>query len=70
MTHPPTVVFAPRTERAERRLWTVLAALFALVAGVNWVLALSEGQWWQGAVAALFVLAGTGCARIAHRTRA
>ncbi|WP_433262174.1 hypothetical protein ACQPZF_28755 [Actinosynnema sp. CS-041913] len=69
MTHPPTTLFAPRTERAERRLWAVLAALFMLVAGVNSVLALSEAQWWQGAVAGVFIVAAAGCARVATRTR-
>ncbi|GAA1338469.1 hypothetical protein [Saccharothrix algeriensis] len=69
MTHPPTTLFAPRTIRAERRLWTVLAALFVLVAGVNSILALSEAEWWQGAVAALFALAAAGCAWVARRSR-
>ncbi|MEU6152012.1 hypothetical protein ABZ816_18650 [Actinosynnema sp. NPDC047251] len=69
MTHPPTTFYAPRTERAERRLWALLAALFALVAGVNAILALSAAQWWPGVVAALTVLAAVGCARVARTTR-
>ncbi|MBB5956923.1 fatty acid desaturase [Saccharothrix tamanrassetensis] len=69
MIQSPTTFFVPRTGRAERRLWTVLTALFVLVAGVNSVLALSEAQWWQGAVAGLFILAAAGCARFARLIR-
>lgn len=69
MTYSPTTLFAPRTGRAERRLWALLTALFALVAGVNAILALSEAQWWQGVLAGLAVLAAAGCARVARTTR-
>ncbi|MEV0675694.1 hypothetical protein AB0I60_04130 [Actinosynnema sp. NPDC050436] len=69
MTHPWTALYAPRTLRAERRLWALLAALFVLVAGVNAILALSEAEWWQGAVAGVAVLAAAGCGKVARTTR-
>ncbi|MEU4804411.1 hypothetical protein [Actinosynnema sp. NPDC023587] len=69
MTHPSTTLFAPRTIRAERRVWALLTALFALVAGVNAIMALSEAQWWQGALAGLAVVAAVGCGRVTRTTR-
>ncbi|MBW4721290.1 hypothetical protein [Saccharothrix obliqua] len=60
----PTTFFAPRTVRAERRLWVLLSALFSLVAGVNAVLALREAEWWQGGVAALAAFAAVGCLKV------
>lgn len=67
MTHPPTSVLIPRGEKAERRLWALLAALFALVSGVNVILAGIEAAWWQAAVAALCLLVAVGCARESRR---
>ncbi|GAA0232568.1 hypothetical protein GCM10010492_34160 [Saccharothrix mutabilis subsp. mutabilis] len=67
MTHPPTTLLVPRSARAERRLWVLLALLFILVAGVNGIVALSEAQVWQGGLAGLSILAAAGCARVAHR---
>lgn len=67
MTHPPTSLLVLRGEKAERRLWTLLAALFALVSGVNLILAVSEAAWWQGAVAALCLVVALGCARRSTR---
>ncbi|WP_367128878.1 hypothetical protein [Saccharothrix sp. HUAS TT1] len=67
MTHPPTSLVVFRGAKAERRLWTLLAALFALVAGVNVILAVSEAAWWQGAVAALCLAVAIGCARESKR---
>lgn len=67
MTHPPTSLLILRGEKAERRLWTLLAALFALVAGVNVILAVSEAAWWQGVVAALCLVVAVGCARESRR---
>ena len=67
MTHPPTSLLVLRGEKAERRLWALLTALFALVAGVNVILAVSEVAWWQGAVAALCLVVAVGCARESRR---
>ncbi|MFJ6671521.1 hypothetical protein ACIQMJ_10485 [Actinosynnema sp. NPDC091369] len=67
MTHPPTSLLVLRGEKAERRLWTLLAALFALVSGVNVILAVSEAAWWQGAVAALCLVVAVACARQSKR---
>ena len=67
MTHPSTSLLVFRGEKAERRLWTFLAALFALVAGVNVILAVSEAAWWQGALAALCLAVAVGCGRQARR---
>ncbi|MFE2756176.1 hypothetical protein ACFXGA_29675 [Actinosynnema sp. NPDC059335] len=67
MTHPPTPLLVLRGEKAERRLWTVLAALFMLVAGVNVIVAVGEAAWWQAAVAALCLAVAVGCARQARR---
>lgn len=69
MTHPPTSVLIPRGEKAERRLWALLAALFALVSGVNVILAVSETAWWQAAVAALCLIVAAGCGRESRRTK-
>ncbi|WP_447007637.1 hypothetical protein ACRAKI_14700 [Saccharothrix isguenensis] len=69
MTHPPTFVFFPRGEKAERRLWTLLATLFTLVAGVNVILAVSEAAWWQGALGALCLVVAAGCVRESRRAR-
>jgi uncharacterized membrane protein HdeD (DUF308 family) len=69
VTHPPTSIQLFRGEKAERRVWTVLASLFALVAGVNVILALTEAAWWQAAVAGLLLVVAGGCARAAHRAR-
>jgi hypothetical protein len=44
-----------------------LAALFALVAGVNVILAVSEAAWWQGALAALCLAVAAGCVRESRR---
>ncbi len=63
MIHPPTTLPAPRAQRAERRAWVLLSALFILVAVINSALALSDAEWWQGAAAGLFILAAAGCAR-------
>ncbi|GAB3003877.1 hypothetical protein [Saccharothrix stipae] len=62
MTHPPTPLLVFRGEKAERRLWALLSALFALVSGVNVILAVSEAAWLQGAVAALCLVVAVGCA--------
>lgn len=70
MTHPPMTVLVPGSEKTERRVWTLLAALFALVAGINVLLAATEAAWWQAAVAALFLVAAGACARAARRVRA
>lgn len=67
MTHPPTTLLVPRSARAERRLWVLLALLFILVAGVNGIVALTEAQVWQGGLAGLSILAAAGCARVAQR---
>jgi fatty acid desaturase len=67
VTHPPTIAPVPQGEQAERRLWTLLAALFALVAGVNVILAVSEAAWWQGALAALCLAVAAGCVRESRR---
>lgn len=67
VTHPPTALLVPRSARAERRLWMMLALLFILVAGVNGIVALSEAQVWQGGLAGLSVLAAAGCGRVARR---
>ena len=67
MIHPPTTLLVPRSARAERRLWMLLALLFILVAGVNGIIALSEAQVWQGALAGVSVLAAVGCGRVAQR---
>ncbi len=67
MTHPPTSLLLLRGAKAERRLWALLAALFALVSGVNVILAVSEAAWWQGAVAALCLVVAVGCARQSRR---
>lgn len=69
MTHPPTFVLFPRGEKAERRLWTLLAGLFTLVAGVNVILAVSEAAWWQGVLATLCLGIAAGCARASRRSR-
>ncbi|MFD1150382.1 hypothetical protein [Saccharothrix hoggarensis] len=69
MTHPPTFVLFPRDEKAERRVWTLLAALFALVAGVNVIVAVSEAAWWQTAVAGLCLLVAAGCLRASRRAK-
>ncbi|GAA1303537.1 hypothetical protein GCM10009634_63580 [Saccharothrix xinjiangensis] len=69
MTHPPTLVLVPRSERGERRVWTLLAALFALVAGINVLLAASEAAWWQAAVAILLLSAAGACVRAALGAR-
>ncbi|WP_077011420.1 hypothetical protein [Saccharothrix sp. ALI-22-I] len=69
MTHPPTFLLIPRGEKAERRLWTFLAALFALVSGINVILAVSEAGWLQGSVAALCLIVAAGCVRESRRTR-
>lgn len=66
MTHPPTLVLVPRSEKTERRVWTLLAALFSLVTGINVLLAATEAAWWQAAVAVLFLVAAVGCARAAR----
>ncbi|QFZ19328.1 hypothetical protein [Saccharothrix syringae] len=70
MTHPPTPVLVPRSEKAERRVWTLLAALFALVGSVNGLLAATEAAWWQAVVAILFLGAAGACARAARRSGA
>jgi hypothetical protein len=67
VSHPPTSLLIPRDEKAERRLWALLAALFALVSGVNVILAVSEAAWWQGAVAALCLAVAVGCGRQSRR---
>lgn len=67
MTHPPTSLPLLRGEKAERRLWALLAALFALVSGVNVILAVSEAAWWQGALAALCLAVAVGCGRESRR---
>ncbi|WP_306746657.1 hypothetical protein [Saccharothrix yanglingensis] len=69
MTHPPTPLLVPRGERSERRLWTLLAALFTLVAGVNVLLAVDEAAWWQAGVGGLLLLGAGACLRAARRTR-
>ncbi|MFD7659039.1 hypothetical protein ACFV4N_34100 [Actinosynnema sp. NPDC059797] len=69
MTHPPTFVLVPRSERGERRVWALLSALFALVAGINVILAASEAAWWQAAVAITFLVAAGACARAARTAR-
>ncbi|MFT7836102.1 hypothetical protein Q5530_08105 [Saccharothrix sp. BKS2] len=69
MTHPPTYVLVPRSEKSERRVWTLLAALFALVASVNVLLAASEAAWWQGVVAILFLTTAGACVRAARGAR-
>jgi hypothetical protein len=66
VTHPPTLVLVPRSEKTERRVWTLLAALFSLVTGINVLLAATEAAWWQAAVAVLFLVAAVGCARAAR----
>ncbi|WP_309112190.1 hypothetical protein [Saccharothrix sp.] len=67
MTHPSTMLLVPRSAKAERRLWVLLALLFILVAGVNGVIALTEAQVWQGALAGVSILAAAGCGRVAQR---
>ncbi|MCE6995119.1 hypothetical protein LZG04_09895 [Saccharothrix sp. S26] len=67
MTHPPTSLLLRGGQKAERRLWALLTALFALVAGVNVILAVSEAAWWQGALAALCLAVAAGCARESKR---
>ncbi|ROP42400.1 hypothetical protein [Saccharothrix texasensis] len=67
MIHPPTSLLVLRGEKAERRLWALLAALFALVAGVNVILAVSEAAWWQGALATLCLVVAVGCGRASRR---
>ena len=67
MIHPSTSLLVLRGAKAERRLWTLLAALFALVAGVNLILAVSEAVWWQGALAALCLIVAVGCGRQSRR---
>jgi threonine/homoserine efflux transporter RhtA len=65
--HSPTTLFAPRDVRAERRLWSLLSALFILVAAVNGIIALTEAAWWQGALATMALIAAAACARTARK---
>jgi 1,4-dihydroxy-2-naphthoate octaprenyltransferase len=67
VTHPPTSLLFRFGEKSERRLWALLAALFALVSGVNVILAVSESAWWQAAVAALCLVVAVGCVRQSRR---
>ncbi|MEU4742980.1 hypothetical protein AB0G02_21280 [Actinosynnema sp. NPDC023658] len=67
MTHPPTSLPILRGEKAERRVWALLSALFALVSGVNAILAVSEAAWWHAAVATLCLVVAVCCARVARR---
>lgn len=67
MTHPPTSLLLRLGEKSERRLWALLAALFALVSGINVILAVNESAWWQAAVAALCLAVAAGCARQSRR---
>ncbi|GAA3856787.1 hypothetical protein GCM10022243_22540 [Saccharothrix violaceirubra] len=69
MTHHQPTLSLRRDARTERRVWTVFAALFLLVAGANALVALSEDAWWQLGAAAVFLAVAAGCARRARGGR-